>query len=191
MSWSYTSAIFAEQQSPSASTKQTVFAPTIHHPNIKDVTLFAQNPQIVTPVGIAVAPDGRVFVQENHTHKRTKEYAGPKTDRILIFEDTTGDGIADKRTVFHEDSHSVLIFYLDPMAISTSVPVRSSAVFWMRQQSKKLMLLRKESLPVKPMVNIRTMELEVSPLIRPHQNGWRLVSVKILVLITHLLAVMG
>ena len=74
MSWSYTSAIFAEQQSPSASTKQTVFAPTIHHPNIKDVTLFAQNPQIVTPVGIAVAPDGRVFVQENHTHKRTKEY---------------------------------------------------------------------------------------------------------------------
>ena len=102
MSWSYTSAIFAEQQAPSASTKQTVFAPTIHHPNIKDVTLFAQNPQIVTPVGIAVAPDGRVFVQENHTHKRTKEYAGPKTDRILIFEDTTGDGIADKRTVFHE-----------------------------------------------------------------------------------------
>jgi len=102
MSWSCTSAIFAEQQSPSASTKQTVFAPTIHHPNIKDVTLFAQNPQIVTPVGIAVAPDGRVFVQENHTHKRTKEYAGPKTDRILIFEDTTGDGIADKRTVFHE-----------------------------------------------------------------------------------------
>ncbi|MDA9718367.1 hypothetical protein N9U65_02725, partial [Planctomycetaceae bacterium] len=102
MSWSYTSAIFAEQQSPSAPTKQTVFAPTIHHPNIKAVTLFAQNPQIVTPVGIAVAPDGRVFVQENHTHKRTKEYAGPKTDRILIFEDTTGDGIADKRTVFHE-----------------------------------------------------------------------------------------
>ncbi len=102
MSWSYTSAIFAEQQSPSASPEQTVFTPTIHHTNIKAVTLFAQNPRIVTPVGIAVAPDGRVFVQENHTHKRTKEYAGPKTDRILIFEDTTGDGIADKRTVFHE-----------------------------------------------------------------------------------------
>ena len=41
--------------------------PTIHHPNIKDVTLVAQNPQIVTPVGIAVAPDGRVFVQEKTT----------------------------------------------------------------------------------------------------------------------------
>ena len=95
-----------------------------------------------------------------------------------------------KAPSFTKGSHSVLIFYLDPMAISTSAPVRSSAVFWMRQQSKKLMLLQKESLPVKPMVNIRTMELEVSPLIRPHRNGWRLVSVKILVLITHFLAVM-
>ena len=89
-----------------------------------------------------------------------------------------------------KDSHSALIFYLDPMAISTSAPVRSSAVFWMRQQSKKLMLLQKKLLPVKPMVNIRTMELGVSPLIRPHQDGWRLVSVKIWVLITHLLAMM-
>ena len=46
----------------------------MHHANIKAVTRFAQNPLIVMPVGIAVAPDGRVFVQKNHTHKRTKEY---------------------------------------------------------------------------------------------------------------------
>ncbi|MDF1660076.1 MAG: hypothetical protein P1U58_20855, partial [Verrucomicrobiales bacterium] len=40
---------------------------TIHHPNIEAVTLFAESPDIVTPTGIAVAPDGRIFVQENHT----------------------------------------------------------------------------------------------------------------------------
>ena len=92
----------AQDNPVSASHEETSFTPTIHHSNIKAVTLFAQNPQIVTPVGIAVAPDGRVFVQENHTHKRTKEYRGPETDRILIFEDTNGDGIADTRSIFYE-----------------------------------------------------------------------------------------
>ena len=94
--------LFSQGESVSASSEETAFTPTIHHANIKTVTLFAQNPQIVTPVGIALAPDGRVFVQENHTHKRTKEDGGPETDRILIFEDTNGDGIADTRSVFYE-----------------------------------------------------------------------------------------
>jgi hypothetical protein len=76
--------------------------PVAHHPNIAEITLFAENPDIVTPIGIAVAPDGRVFVQENHTHKRTKDYQGPKKDRILVFEDTDGDGVSDKRSVFYE-----------------------------------------------------------------------------------------
>ncbi|MEM9157422.1 MAG: PVC-type heme-binding CxxCH protein, partial [Verrucomicrobiota bacterium] len=76
--------------------------PTAHNPNIESITLFAQNPDIVTPVGIAVAPDGRVFVQENHTHKRTKAYTGPAKDRILVFEDTDGDGVSDKRSIFYD-----------------------------------------------------------------------------------------
>ena len=99
---SYCPVLFSQDESTSASSEETIFTPTIHHSNIKAVTLFAQNPQIVTPVGIAVAPDGRVFVQENHTHKRTNDYRGPETDRILIFEDTNGDGIADTRSIFYE-----------------------------------------------------------------------------------------
>lgn len=89
----------AESTVPNA---KTSFTPDVHHPNIANVTLFAENPQIVTPVGIAVAPDGRVFVQENHTHKRNSNYSGPDTDRILVFEDTDQDGVADKRSVFYE-----------------------------------------------------------------------------------------
>lgn len=85
-----------------ASNDKTTFTSEIHHPNIAGVTLFAQNPEIVTPVGVAVAPDGRVFVQENHTHKRDSDYQGPETDRILVFEDTDDDGVADKRSVFYE-----------------------------------------------------------------------------------------
>ena len=76
--------------------------PTAHHPDIAKITLFAQDPDIVTPTGIAVAPDGRVFVQENHTHKRTKSYPGPAKDRILVFEDSDGDGVVDLRSVFYE-----------------------------------------------------------------------------------------
>lgn len=76
--------------------------PEAHHPDIEAISLFAANPDIVTPIGIAVAPDGRVFVQENHTHKRPKDYVGPETDRILIFEDTDGDGVSDQRSVFYE-----------------------------------------------------------------------------------------
>ena len=93
---------YSQDDAPWASTEKTTFTPKIHHPNIKGVTLFAQNPDIVTPIGIAVAPDGRVFVQENHTHKRNSDYEGPKTDRILVFEDTDNDGIADERSVFYE-----------------------------------------------------------------------------------------
>ncbi len=93
---------FAQEDRSWASKEKTSFAPTIHHPNIKAVTLFSQNPDIVTPVGVAVAPDGRVFVQENHTHKRTSKYKGPETDRILVFEDSDGDGVADRRSVFYE-----------------------------------------------------------------------------------------
>src|SRR5688572_33023737 len=66
------------------------------------IELFAEHPQIVTPTGLAVDDRGRVFVAESHTHFRPDNYDGPKTDRILIFEDTDGDGRADKWTVFHE-----------------------------------------------------------------------------------------
>lgn len=83
-------------------TESAEVAPTLDHPNIKSISVFAEHPDIVTPVGIAVAPDGRVFVQENNTHQRQRDYPGPETDRILIFEDTDGDGVSDTRSVFYE-----------------------------------------------------------------------------------------
>ena len=64
--------------------------------------LFAEHPQIMTPTGIDVDANGRVFVAESHTHFRPDDYDGPEKDRILIFEDTDGDGKADRKTVFHE-----------------------------------------------------------------------------------------
>ena len=100
----------------------SVTIPTIHNPNIAKITLFAQDPDIVTPTGIAVAPDGRVFVQENHTHKRARNYGGPATDRILIFEDSDGDGNVDRRSVFYEglEFSTDLLFAADGSLYATT-----------------------------------------------------------------------
>lgn len=68
------------------------------------IDLFAAEPAIVTPTGIAVDDRGRVFVIECHTHFRPDDYQGPPTDRIRIFEDTDGDGRADRISTFFEGS---------------------------------------------------------------------------------------
>ncbi len=63
-------------------------------PRLK-IDLFAETPQVVTPIGVAVDAKGRVFVVESHTHFPPPGYKGPKTDRILMLEDTksaTGKG---------------------------------------------------------------------------------------------------
>ncbi|HEX7448390.1 MAG TPA: PVC-type heme-binding CxxCH protein [Pirellulales bacterium] len=63
---------------------------------------FAAEPQLVTPTGIAVDDRGRVLVIESHTHFRPDDYAGPPADRIRVFEDTDGDGRADRISTFFE-----------------------------------------------------------------------------------------
>ncbi|MDB6133061.1 MAG: SMP-30/Gluconolaconase/LRE-like region [Verrucomicrobiales bacterium] len=79
-----------------------------------ELTLFASEPEIVTPVGIAVDKAGRVFVTESHTHLVKPEYQGPKTDCIVILEDTNGDGKADRRRIFAEGFMAAMNLRFDP-----------------------------------------------------------------------------
>jgi len=67
-----------------------------------DISLFAEAPQIVNPIGVQVDQAGHVFVIESHTHFPPHDYKGPKADRILRLSDTDGDGRADKVDVFYE-----------------------------------------------------------------------------------------
>src|SRR5437868_3444152 len=60
------------------------------------ISLFAEQPQIWTPTGVAVDSQGRVFVIESNTHLPRADYPGPKTDRIKIFTDKDNDGRADE-----------------------------------------------------------------------------------------------
>ena len=74
------------------------------HPEI-DVELFAAEPWLANPTNIDVDHLGRVWVCEvvNYRHFRNQD-AKPREsgDRILILEDTNGDAVADKKTVFYQ-----------------------------------------------------------------------------------------
>lgn len=62
------------------------------------VDLFAAEPELVNPVAMAFDEKGRVYVAESVEYPRQEP--GPGRDRIKVFEDTDGDGRADRVTLF-------------------------------------------------------------------------------------------
>jgi len=79
-----------------------------------EVQLVAQEPEILTPTGIAVGDDGRVWCIENNTHFRPKNYKGFATDRIQIFSDFSADGHAQKITTFADGFSNSMNLLLGP-----------------------------------------------------------------------------
>ena len=64
-------------------------------------TLFAGEPHVQQPIGMTTDDRGRLWVAENYTYSEAKvNFAKDQRDRIIILEDTDGDGKHDKRTVF-------------------------------------------------------------------------------------------
>ncbi len=64
-----------------------------------EVTLFAADPLLAKPLQINFDPAGRLWVSSSEIYPQIKP--GEKAnDKILILEDTDGDGKADKTTVF-------------------------------------------------------------------------------------------
>src|SRR5882672_448150 len=64
-------------------------------------TLFAGEPDVRQPISFCIDDRGRVWVLEGNTYPAWKA-PSPEKDRILIFEDTDGDGHFDSRKVFYE-----------------------------------------------------------------------------------------
>ena len=62
-------------------------------------TVFASEPDVVQPIAMTIDPRGRLWVVENTSYPMWRDGKGGK-DRILIFEDSNGDGRFDRRTVF-------------------------------------------------------------------------------------------
>ncbi|MBS0204447.1 MAG: c-type cytochrome [Planctomycetes bacterium] len=68
------------------------------------VTVFAAEPDVQNPIAMAWDHRGRLWVAENYTYAdRIRKFDLGLRDRVLIFEDTDGNGRFDKRTVFTDD----------------------------------------------------------------------------------------
>ena len=70
------------------------------------VRLAAAEPDIVRPIAFTLDDRGRLWVAEAHTYP-TRAPEGQGKDRILILEDTNGDGRLDRRKVFIEQLNLV------------------------------------------------------------------------------------
>jgi putative membrane-bound dehydrogenase-like protein len=77
------------------------------------ISLFAAEPDIVTPIGTTVDTHGRLLVIESQSHFRPKDYKGPPTDRIRMLEDATGSGKADHITTFYEGTNFLMNLVAD------------------------------------------------------------------------------
>ena len=68
------------------------------------VQVFAAEPDVQNPIGLAWDGRGRLWVAENYTYaERSAKFDLSHRDRVLIFEDRDGDGEFDRRTVFTDD----------------------------------------------------------------------------------------
>ncbi len=87
------------EASPASGLSPAEAARAIQLPPGFKASLFAGEPDVVQPVAFALDDRGRLWVAENVTYP-IRAAEGQGKDRILIFEDTDGDGRFDKRTVF-------------------------------------------------------------------------------------------
>lgn len=96
---SFSGAMFA-QSTPVASVRGLKAADGLQ------VTLWAAEPLVVNPTNLDIDERGRVWYLEAVNYRRQLKNLPDLRkdgDRIVILEDTNGDGRADKRKVFHQD----------------------------------------------------------------------------------------
>jgi putative membrane-bound dehydrogenase-like protein len=69
-----------------------------------EVSLFATEPMVRNPSNMDIDARGRVWVTEGVNYRVWNKWGKlqPAGDRIVILQDTNGDGMADKETIFYQ-----------------------------------------------------------------------------------------
>ena len=96
-----TMVVLKPDEYPHAGLEAAEAAAAMNVPDGFQVTVGAAEPDVKQPIAMALDDRGRVWIAEAYEYPiRAKGDKG--RDRILIFEDTDGDGTLDKRKVFAE-----------------------------------------------------------------------------------------
>lgn len=100
---------------------------TLQVPEGLEVKPFASEPMLINPTNIDVDSKGRVWVLEAYNYRPgiNGNPTNPQGDRILILEDTNGDGLADSRKIFYQSPEinaPLGIAVLDSMVIVSQSP---------------------------------------------------------------------
>ncbi|MFK7910204.1 MAG: PVC-type heme-binding CxxCH protein [Akkermansiaceae bacterium] len=73
-------------------------------PEGMEIELYASDPMIAKPVQMNFDPQGRLWLVSSSMYPHIVPGA-EENDRVLVLEDTNGDGKADKKTVFADNLH--------------------------------------------------------------------------------------
>ncbi|MEO8962409.1 MAG: PVC-type heme-binding CxxCH protein, partial [Ginsengibacter sp.] len=92
--------------------EKAAVAPLLFVPEGLEATIWAESPMFYNPTNIDVDIKGRIWVTEavnyrNFNHDTTQFLFHQKGDRVMILEDTDGDGKADTSRVFVQDEDLV------------------------------------------------------------------------------------
>ncbi len=104
------------------------------HPKAVDdrlkIELFAEHPDLVTPTGLDVDHQGRIWVIESNTHLQPVGYKGHPTDRLLVMHDKNGDRRAtgDEVTVFADGLTHTMSVAVKPLWLETSADSKSGGL---------------------------------------------------------------
>jgi putative membrane-bound dehydrogenase-like protein len=72
------------------------------------VEIFAHEPEVQQPISLTTDTRGRLWIAECHTYAESSvNFDLTQSDRIVILEDTDGDGRSDRRKVFADGLHKL------------------------------------------------------------------------------------
>ena len=112
-----------------------------------ELTLWASEPDVVNPTNMAIDERGRVWITEAINYRRKLKDVEDITeegDRIIILEDTDGDGRADSRKVF--DQSPELRSPLGIAVLGDKVYVSQSPNLWVYTKDEQDNVVSKETL---------------------------------------------
>ena len=112
-----------------------------------EMTLWASEPLVVNPTNFDVDERGRVWFIESVNYRsdlRSRPRNDPEGDRIVILEDTDGDGRADSRKIF--DQHPDMLAPLGISVLGDKVVVSQSPDLFVYTKDEDDRIVSKETL---------------------------------------------